>query len=440
MSARLRSSPVRFKPWRSLPRKLRVVPRTSRTRSTVHVASSPRAAGTTMPALRTSATRARWTRGRVPAIGAIPCLTAPDRRARPSIAPPRRSRSRAGRRSRPHRRVRRQLVGCSGSRRRARAPHPAGDPARARHAAPKSPPRGPAGPPSGPATAGRLRVDAEPGDDPGARDAPEHLGRDLDLRRAAPPAQDDPRQRQEPRVDVDREIRRQGEDGDAAERHAGERLPLLRRRERESGDGHVPLAGTVHVEPRGRADDTRAELLRRRLRGDDDRVGRVVQRDRVALAERRGVSVGGVDRDQLPGQTEALQGFDDPPLDPAGVAHDWSAYRRRPAVLPGCHRPSRHTCNRSGTGGGGESGATALDLARTPEGRGARRRWLKKPDTLSATWPGGARLSWPLAWRSAFEPTRVVRRRAGRYSRQDGDGARSAESSRTGGRGRQHGA
>src|SRR5438093_12061116 len=178
-------------------------------------------------------------------------------------------------------------------------------------------------------------VDAESGDDRRVRDSPEHLRRDLDLRRPAAAAEDHPLALHQLVVDVDRQVGRQREHGDAADHHAGEGHRLLGGGERHLGGPEQRPHGVIHVEPRRRLHDARAEFSRLLLRRDDDRVARAVQRQPVLLATGRRVGEGRVDLHELVRYTEGIEGMDDAFFDHGRIrVMPWAA-SVKPTVAPG---------------------------------------------------------------------------------------------------------
>src|SRR5438034_100991 len=104
--------------------------------------------------------------------------------------------------------------------------------------------------------------------------------------------------------------------GDAADHHAGERLRLVRRGERDLGSPEERAHRVVHVEPRGGLHDARTELPRLLLRGDHDGVAGAVQRKAVFLAARRRVGERRVDLHQLVRHAERVEDLND-----AFIAH-----------------------------------------------------------------------------------------------------------------------
>src|SRR5258705_7947094 len=154
-------------------------------------------------------------------------------------------------------------------------------------------------------------VDAESGDDRRVRNSPEHLRRDLDLRRPAADAEYDRRALHQLVVDVERQVGRQSEHGDAADHHAGERLRFVRRGERDLGGPEKRAHRVVHVEPRGGLHDARTELPWLLLRGDHDGVAGAVQREPVFLAARRRVGERRVDLHQLVRHAERVEDLND---------------------------------------------------------------------------------------------------------------------------------
>src|SRR5215470_20368188 len=137
----------------------------------------------------------------------------------------------------------------------------------------------------GPFSAARLtrNIYRQSRDDGRIGDSKKNLRRDLDLRRPTATPQDHPLARHQLFVDIDRQVGRQREHGDAPDHHAGEGLRLLGGGERHLRRAEQRTHGVIHVEPRGGLHDARAELARLLLRRDDDGIARAVEGQPVLL-------------------------------------------------------------------------------------------------------------------------------------------------------------
>ena len=111
----------------------------------------------------------------------------------------------------------------------------------------------------------------------------------------------------DPRIDPDRQLRRQPEDRHAADLHARDLARRLGRRERRLA-GPEPVAHRpVDVQAVRGEDDARRVARRVALADDEDRVGRVLRREPVGRAERGRVGEGRIAREQLVLDAERLE-------------------------------------------------------------------------------------------------------------------------------------
>src|SRR5207249_11533352 len=94
----------------------------------------------------------------------------------------------------------------------------------------------------------------------------------------------------------------------------GERPRLVRRGVRETLASESPPLAVVHVVSGRGVDRAGGVLLWFFLRGDEERVRRVLERHAVFLAEPSGVGVVGVDRPDLVRYAEAVEDLDHAPL------------------------------------------------------------------------------------------------------------------------------